>query len=450
MDSREAQPEGADAKLKEGAKFMVSRSTLSKLDSFRYQDKYFGPYQPPLPPGDTGYHLVESNSLATLDPSKDTASFQDQNHVARFVPTLDSHFGNNQPWDHYEDEFLPEDIHIDDPMGLFGGQRPTEPSASLDLPSQGFQVNERSFPERVEESKATSAGEDIFILKDKVYVPVQAMTTMGALKSSLGTGQVSQHARANIGRKLTSTNIPETEVDISKDHELFDLEEEDEMELANLTGAISQDAGPALWCIPMAPSTPPAATSARPCAPDSGRSTFVVQVLSPPAQQPLHSTSDCVLEPFVRPPFPKRVHDRSPIFGISSSGALRTCFRIGEALNAASAALRTGTDVIIELFARVSASTREQAGYKQRIEFADIFHSERPPFLSGTYDLWKDGGRWEEESRVFLDEYGTGKICRAVGRLKKDKDTKMWKMAVLNIQQASWDDVAWVKGIVCA
>ncbi|KAH0565493.1 hypothetical protein GP486_001118 [Trichoglossum hirsutum] len=150
-------------------------------------------------------------------------------------------------------------------------------------------------------------------------------------------------------------------------------------------------------------------------------------------------------KPFVRPAFPERVQDRSPIIGLSSKTLLRTCFRVGEALRAGSHAVRRSQDAVIELFARVVFSSRD--GWKQQFQFADLFH-DRPPFLSGTYEIFHGVDLWERNGGRFLTEEGRGKMCRCVGRLKRAGSG--WKLVVLNIWEATWDDVAWVKGIVCA
>lgn len=384
-------------------------------------------------------HLLTPAAGEAMEPFDDTASFQGYNHVAHTLPTL------VDP----EDEFLLDDNDIDDLIELSSGQVIVEPPSSLHLSSsQSLQGDDKSFPKRAEGSKATSADKGIYILNNGVYARIEATTTMGALNSDLCTSQSLQHARANIGRKLTATNTADLISGVSNDEEVFDLDEEDEAQLADVTAAISQERGATSWQNETAPTMPGGLTT--PYAPETARATSIFPTPSSPARPPPCPTSDRHLEPFVRPPFPKQVRDRSPIVDVNSSGVLRTCFRIGEALNAASLAFRTGTDVVVELFARVSASTRERAGHKQHIDFVDLFHSERPPFLSGTYELWRDGGRWEEDSRRFLDDGGRGKMCRAVGRLKRDQDTKMWKMAVLNIWEVGWDDVAWAKGIVCA
>ncbi len=154
-------------------------------------------------------------------------------------------------------------------------------------------------------------------------------------------------------------------------------------------------------------------------------------------------------KPFVRPPFPKRIRDRSPVSGLSAKTLLRTCFRVGEALNAGSAAARNGQDVLVELYARVNFSYREAEGWKQHFQFSDLFH-DRPPFLNGVYEKWRGVGLWDYDSSLFLGNDAKGRMCRCVGRIKRDDKTNAWILVVLNIWAAVWDDVAFVRGIVCA
>ena len=366
-----------------------------------------------------------------------TVSLQVQDRSAQYVPCLVPQPVKEIEWYDPEDDFLLDDDDMHDLMDLSAAQEVVELSSSLQLSSsQNIQAKTRELPM------------DTYNRKIGADVTIEA--TIGALDSASSAVQFAGHIRANIGRKLTTTDPLAKKPSSSNDEEYFDLDDEGETELAHITAAISQDRPATLWNAAAALPTPPAATLASASGSESTQHTSVVYLSSSPSQHPPHSPSDGRLEPFVRAPFPKRVRDRSPIVDVTSNGVLRTCFRVGEALNAASQAFRTGTDVIIELFARVTASTREREGYKQHFDFADLFHSERPPFLSGTYELWKDGGRWEEDSRRFLDESGNGKLCRAVGRLRRDRDTKTWKMAVLSVWEATWDDVAWVKGVVCA
>ena len=154
--------------------------------------------------------------------------------------------------------------------------------------------------------------------------------------------------------------------------------------------------------------------------------------------------------PFTRPPFPKPIRDRSPILGLTNRAVLRTCFRIGEALNAAAVASRTNTDAVIELYARVIHSEREtEKGFKQFFQFGDLF-TDKPPYLSATYSLWKGVGLWDMDSKVFLGEEGRGTMARVLGRTKKREQGGGCEMVVLSIWEADWEDVGVAKGIVCS
>ena len=154
--------------------------------------------------------------------------------------------------------------------------------------------------------------------------------------------------------------------------------------------------------------------------------------------------------PFTRPPFPKPIRDRSPILGLTNRAVLRTCFRIGEALNAAAVASRTNTDAVIELYARVIHSEREtEKGFKQFFQFGDLF-TDKPPYLSATYSLWKGVGLWDMDSKVFLGEEGRGTMARVLGRTKKREQGGGCEMVVLSIWEVDWEDVGVAKGIVCS
>ena len=154
--------------------------------------------------------------------------------------------------------------------------------------------------------------------------------------------------------------------------------------------------------------------------------------------------------PFTRSPFPKPIRDRSPILGLTDRTVLRTCFRIGEALNAAAVASRTNADAVIELYARIVHSEREtDKGFKQFLQFGDLF-TEKPPYLSATYSLWKGAGLWDKDSKAFLGEDGRGKMARALGRIKKREKGGGCEMVVLSIWEVDWEDVGIAKGIVCS
>ncbi|KAK0256154.1 hypothetical protein LTR01_002017 [Friedmanniomyces endolithicus] len=147
----------------------------------------------------------------------------------------------------------------------------------------------------------------------------------------------------------------------------------------------------------------------------------------------------------VRTAFPASVLDRSPIFGATNSTTLRVCFRVGEALNAGCLAVRSNKNVLLELYARVTESRREgKPGRHQHLVFHDLYH-DKPPYLTGTYDLWDQSRLWELDSRVFVKPKNEGVICRVIARMKRDG--MKWKLEVLSIWEASRDDVEHVARI---
>ena len=156
----------------------------------------------------------------------------------------------------------------------------------------------------------------------------------------------------------------------------------------------------------------------------------------------LAATGDEARKPIVRPPFPAAVRDRLPIIGMTSNTLLRTCFRVGEAISQSCHAVKAGNNILIELYARVLNSERNDS--QQRFTFCDLFHA-RPPYIQATYaaTIWKTVQLFEYDSARLLQQ---GRICRCMGTMKRDG--KDWVMIVLNIWEATWDDVQWVEGIV--
>lgn len=148
-------------------------------------------------------------------------------------------------------------------------------------------------------------------------------------------------------------------------------------------------------------------------------------------------------KPIVRPLFPAAVRDRSPIIGLSSNTLLKTCFRVGEAMNQSNQALKSGQNVIFELYARILESDRTET--QQTFTFCDIFHA-RPPYIKANYHaaIWKSVPLFEYDGRRLLQK---GRMCRTIGTMKRID--KQWVLTVLNIWEATWEDIKWVEGIVC-
>ncbi|OJD36698.1 uncharacterized protein BKCO1_1000053 [Diplodia corticola] len=156
------------------------------------------------------------------------------------------------------------------------------------------------------------------------------------------------------------------------------------------------------------------------------------------AQSPEH-------KPVLRPPFPDRAQERSPILGLSGATSLRVCFRIGEALNVGIQAVRERQSVVIELYARVRWAFREPRSVKQHFIFMDLYH-DRPPYLDGTYDGWKGVELYEHDSGRFLERSDRPLTCRCVGKLKRDG--KSWRLVIASIWEASIDDVEHVLRVI--
>jgi hypothetical protein len=159
----------------------------------------------------------------------------------------------------------------------------------------------------------------------------------------------------------------------------------------------------------------------------------------------LKKIAESSIKPIVRQAFPNPVLDRSPIHGASKGVALRTCFRVGEAMVAGTQSIRNGTNTVIELYARVSSSWREPSpGRKQHFVFKDLYH-DRPPHLEGTYELWGQAPLWELDSKPFLSATEQGIMCRAIARMRREG--QKWRLEVLSIWEASWEDINYVAGI---
>lgn len=155
------------------------------------------------------------------------------------------------------------------------------------------------------------------------------------------------------------------------------------------------------------------------------------------------------LQPFARSDFPTLTRDRSPITGVSAQTFLRVCFRIGEMFKEGARCEALKQDAVIELFARVTFSSREPGTTKQHFQFADLWH-DRPPFPNGILANYKTTGLMESESKAFLgaDE---GALARCLGRLKRDsKSGTGWMLHIINIRTTDWEEIKWTKRIVSA
>ncbi|KAF4839906.1 Meiotically up-regulated gene 37 protein [Colletotrichum siamense] len=154
------------------------------------------------------------------------------------------------------------------------------------------------------------------------------------------------------------------------------------------------------------------------------------------------------MTPITRPPFPKKTRDRSVVVGLSTTIILRTCFRIGELLNAHTKCARDKQDVVMELFARIRNSSRESTSKTQHFELKDLF-TDRKPFLYGAFKEWKNGGLVDSQTQALVGRDWKDKLCRCICKLVDDKKSPIGRSAqILSISETTWDDVHFALRIV--
>lgn len=131
--------------------------------------------------------------------------------------------------------------------------------------------------------------------------------------------------------------------------------------------------------------------------------------------------------------------DRTSLSGVTNTSALRTCFRLGEALNTGCHAVRNNRNIVLELYARIASSWRDdKPSRKQHFVIHDLYH-DKPPFINGTCELWDQSVLWDQDSKPFLGASASGMKCRMIAKMKRDGGK--WRLEILNIWEADWDDV---------
>ncbi|KAI0169022.1 hypothetical protein GGR52DRAFT_553357 [Hypoxylon sp. FL1284] len=168
-----------------------------------------------------------------------------------------------------------------------------------------------------------------------------------------------------------------------------------------------------------------------------------------PAQQNSFPESTIPMKPFCRPSFPDKVCDRPVAPGISSNAILRTCFRVGEMVREAVRCLTQQQEVVFELFARVTYSSRESLARRQHFQFVDLFKDQQP-YPGGTLTNWRAGSQLDRQSTAFLDR-GTGrKVCRCLCKPKRERRAETgFTLVILAILEADWSQIEWAKKVVC-
>ncbi|KAJ8129585.1 hypothetical protein O1611_g4049 [Lasiodiplodia mahajangana] len=137
-----------------------------------------------------------------------------------------------------------------------------------------------------------------------------------------------------------------------------------------------------------------------------------------------HSYNATSFTTWVRPPFPEKVRDRPSVPSMSSDTVLRTCFRIGVLISQTACCFNHKQDVVFELYARVTYSSRETLARKQHFQFVDLCKDQHP-YPAATLTNWRVGSQLDQNSSAFLDISGGPRLCRSsLG--KKDHFRRFW------------------------
>lgn len=103
--------------------------------------------------------------------------------------------------------------------------------------------------------------------------------------------------------------------------------------------------------------------------------------------------------------------------------------------------------MVVELFARVTFSSRESGTTKQHFQFFDLWH-DRPPYPNGVLMNFKTTSLADVESKVFVD-CKEKKMARVLGIPKKDpKHVGPWLLEIINIRGTDWEEIRWTRRIV--
>ena len=180
------------------------------------------------------------------------------------------------------------------------------------------------------------------------------------------------------------------------------------------------------------------------------------------------------LSPFLRSNLPQPVPTQAIIPSLVPYRRIPTLFRIAEVYRLLAIFSPTSLPQRIELYATVASSHRGYHTQAQEFTFADLFFPHRPPYLRGTYSDWHLCELFDEDSAPFLDATERNKLCRAIVQISKkcwnrnsrcrgssslnapkssqgvEYETDALEVDILNIWEAKWEDIEYVKGIVIA
>ncbi|KAI0421513.1 hypothetical protein F5X98DRAFT_370645 [Xylaria grammica] len=152
---------------------------------------------------------------------------------------------------------------------------------------------------------------------------------------------------------------------------------------------------------------------------------------------------------FIRPSFPEKIRDRPSVPGMSSDTLLRACFRTGAMISQTVYSFSHQQDVLFELYARVTYSSREALSRKQHFQFVDLFKDQQP-YPAATLTNWRIDSQLDKDSATFLDTSGGPRLCWCVCKPVRDLKAAIgWTYAVLKIKEVNWEQILWAKRMIC-
>ena len=120
----------------------------------------------------------------------------------------------------------------------------------------------------------------------------------------------------------------------------------------------------------------------------------------------------------------------------------KTFFGLQEMIDTKKSMYKNQPDVVFELYARVSYSSREKYQHKQHFQFRELL-KDCPPYLNGVLTGFEVAGAVDLAAQKFL--VGTRKIgmkCFCRSKLRPDKHSPSgWFIHVLAIRTTTWQEV---------
>lgn len=168
----------------------------------------------------------------------------------------------------------------------------------------------------------------------------------------------------------------------------------------------------------------------------------------PSIKPPADLTQKRQLSPFRKHSFPGKVRDRPSALGFSSRALLRVCFRVKELVHATFRCHSRDQELIIEIYARVTYSSRDPLVKRQCFQFRDL-SKDKQSFPSGTLSGWRPGSLVDRQSLRLMGNR-TPQLCWILSKTRLDsKGFVGLALDVINVRETNWDQIRLAKATTC-